>query len=169
LLSGAPDPTAAQMIKYLGGNAISVAWNELYNSLDKGVVDTMLIANNIAVDFKVTDIIKTSTQFFGMAGTSGYSINLDVWNNMPKDVQDILMEEAQKTANEKSAYMIARIQEDLNTYKNKGIEAYSLPVDERAKWKAAVQPYVDERLAAMGDFGKKLKEIADKANKANPQ
>jgi len=58
--------------------------------------------------------------------------------------------------------------EDVEAFKEMGIEVYNLPVDEREKWKAAVKPYVDEKLSAMGDFGKKFMAIADKANKANP-
>lgn len=168
-LTGSPDPPSAKMIEALGGNAISVPWNEIYSAMSKGVIDNMVMGNYIAVDFKLTDIIKTSTQFYGISGNSAYSINLDVWNKMPKDIQDILVEEAQRTAEDKSKFSIDRMQEDLNIYKSKGIESYVLPADERAKWKAAVQPYVDGKLDSMGDFGKKMKEIADKANKANPQ
>jgi TRAP-type C4-dicarboxylate transport system substrate-binding protein len=54
------------------------------------------------------------------------------------------------------------------TLADKGVNVYILPKDERDRWHAAIQPYVDKQINAMGDFGKKVTDIAAKINAKYP-
>lgn len=87
---------------------------------------------------------------------------------MPKDVQEILIEEAWKVSDVMAAAHIQSDKEDKEILEGLGMEVYDLPKAERDRWVEAVKPYVDEKLTSLGDIGDKIREIAEKANAENP-
>jgi len=58
--------------------------------------------------------------------------------------------------------------EAIQLFKKMGIDVYILPKDERARWAQLVQPYINEQLNGLGDFGQQIKAIADKVNAQYP-
>jgi hypothetical protein len=43
-----------------------------------------------------------------------------------------------------------------------------VPKGERARWAAMLAPYRDKQMASFGEFGLKIKQIAEEANKRFP-
>jgi TRAP-type C4-dicarboxylate transport system substrate-binding protein len=93
---------------------------------------------------------------------------LDVWNAMPKNIQDILVEEVKVAAQEGNEMFIRYWDENVETLRSLGIEVYVLPEAERDRWREACSPYSEKLLSDVGEFGQKIKQIADKANAENP-
>jgi len=168
LLVGAIAPPMAGTINALGGSPVTVMWTDLYTNLEKGVIDGALTSTQGTINLKLTDVISDVTIFFGNSGGNGYTINLDVWNAMPKSIQDILLEETQQTAQTMGETFIRLHDEDVETLRGLGIDVYVLPKAEQDKWKAACGPYIEQQMSAAGDFGAKLKQIADEANSKFP-
>lgn len=168
MLIGATNPESAALAKALGASPVVIPWTECYSNLEKGVVDAVLTSTQWAMISGLNDVASHVTRFYSTPTFNTYLINLDYFNDMPKDVQDILIEEAWKAADDMSAAHIQSGIDDKEILEGLGMEVYDLPKAERDKWVAAVKSYVDEKLANLGDFGKELKDIADKANAANP-
>lgn len=168
LLVGATNPECAALSSSLGGSPVVIMWTDCYSNLEKGVVDAVMTSTQWTIISKLSDVSKYVTRFYATPTFNTYTINLDAFNKMPKDVQDILIEEAWKASDEMSAIHISLDKEDKATLEKLGMEVYDLPKAERDKWVAAVKPYVDEKITSLGDFGKKVREIAEKANKDNP-
>lgn len=168
LLVGATNPETAALTTALGGSPVVIPWTECYSNLEKGVVDAVLTSTQWTMISGLNDVASYVIRFYATPTFNTYLINLDIFNDMPKDVQEILIEEAWKVSDVMAAVHIQAENEDKAILESLGMEVYDLPAAERAKWIEAVKPYVDEKLAGLGDFGDKIREIAEKANAANP-
>jgi TRAP-type C4-dicarboxylate transport system substrate-binding protein len=169
LLVGTISPITAAMTERLGGSSVVIVWTEAYTNLEKGVIDATTQGTTWMIVGRLTDVAKYATLFYGVPTSHGYTINLDVWNAMPERIQDILLEETKRAAGEYNEVNIQFAEVDHPAQlKALGVDIYTLPKAERDRWKAAVQPYLDEQLAALGEFGQELKQIADEINRQYP-
>jgi len=167
LLVGATNPETAALTTALGGSPVMIPWTECYSNLEKGVVDAVMTSTQWTMISGLNDVASYVIRFYSTPTFNTYLINLDSFNEMPKDVQEILIEEAWKVSEEMSAIHIQAENEDKEILISLGMEVYDLPEAERNIWKEAVKSYVDDKLASLGDFGDELREIAEKANEEN--
>ena len=168
LLVGATNPEGAALATSFGASPVVIMWTECYSNLEKGVVDAVITSTQWTIISGLADVSKYVTRFYATPTFNTYLINLDVFNKMPKDVQDILIEEAWRVSDEMSTVHIGLEKEDKDTLTKLGMEVYDLPKAERDRWIQAVKPYVDKKLGDLGDFGDKIRQIAEKANADNP-
>ena len=169
LLVGALSPPASALCKELGASPVTIMWTDTYESLQKKVIDATLQGTHGGVAMNMIDVCKNVTLFYGMAGWNGWSINLDVWKKLPKNIQQMLQEEAMAAAEHMNRTVDGELGDyDLKKYKEKGVTAYFVPKAERDKWENQVAPYKEKQLAGFGEFGQKVKKIADEANKSHP-
>jgi TRAP-type C4-dicarboxylate transport system substrate-binding protein len=88
---------AGTLVQSLGATATAMVATEFYTSLERGVVDG-LFHNWDAYDvFAMNEVCKAHTIFSGedgglWAAGSGYVMNLNSWNNLPEDLQEIMRE-----------------------------------------------------------------------------
>jgi TRAP-type transport system periplasmic protein len=169
LMVGAGNLQGSAMATTLGGAPVTIFWTDFYSGLSKGTVDAVLNSMRSSIVFKLTDSAKYITLFYGQPTFLSFNINLTVWNKMPSAVQHIFIEEAQNACDEMNAYQIKAWKEtDRKALAALGAEIYDVPKEERDKWKAIVKPYIDKRLAALGELGIRIKKIMDEANSAHP-
>ncbi|HEY78683.1 MAG TPA: hypothetical protein G4O09_06185 [Dehalococcoidia bacterium] len=168
LLVGAISPILAGMIEALGGAPVTVMWTELYTNLEKGVIDATFQSSHGQIELKITDVAPYNTTLYGISGQNAYSVNLDVWNAMPKRIQDILVEEVDVAAQQGNEMFIRYFDEDIAAMRDLGVEVYILPEAERDRWKEACRPYSEKLLSDLGEFGQQVKQIADEANSQFP-
>ena len=57
---------------------------------------------------------------------------------------------------------------DMQSFKEKGVDVYILPKEERDRWIEKMLPYKEEQLKKFGEFGQKVKQIADDVNAKHP-
>jgi TRAP-type C4-dicarboxylate transport system substrate-binding protein len=169
LLVGSVSPVTSTLIKGLGGSAVTIVFTDLYESLQKKVVDAATQSSHGGVVFGFPDICKHFTAFFGVPAPAGYSINLDVWNKMPKHIQKILQEETTRASEWMDNVLVTQLPEsDLKVFNQKGVTVYYLPKAERDRWAKQLEPYKEKQLSSFGDLGRKIKEIAEEENKLHP-
>jgi TRAP-type C4-dicarboxylate transport system substrate-binding protein len=168
LMVGAINPAMADLIQVLGGSPIVVMWVDLYMSLEKGVIDAVLVPTAGALAARLSDVASEATIFYACSGVMGYTINLDVWEAIPEHTQDMLLEEAQQTGKTLNEMGVRRHDEDIAEFEALGMDVYILPKAERVRWVEKYQPFIDEKISGLGEFGQKIIQIADKANALNP-
>ena len=86
----------SDFIRGMGGDAIFTSLAELYTSLDQGIVDAAVYGALLASSaklFEVTDYMAGPLVGFGYTNNV---INRDVWNEIPEDIQQIMIEEGAK-------------------------------------------------------------------------
>lgn len=169
MLTGAISPPTAALIKELGGSPVTVMWTDMYESLQKKVIDATTQGTHGALVMGMTEVCKHTTIFFGLAGWNGFSINLDIWKKMPKDIQQIMQEEATKSGKWMNDIVDNKIgKEDVKKFKETGVSVYFLPKDERDRWVKQVTPFKEKQIAGFGEYGQKVQRIADEANNRYP-
>jgi TRAP-type C4-dicarboxylate transport system substrate-binding protein len=168
-LIGVPAPVAADFVTLMGGAPVVVSWTDYYSSLEKGVVDGILGGTNQMRAAKLTDVGKYVTLFDAYGVFMGHNINLDVWNAMPKRIQNIFIEETAWSSQTLADFLKSVFAKDVEDLTALGCEVYVLPAGERDRWRELTDPYLNKQLSEMGEFGQKMKEIADKVNVNNPR
>lgn len=165
LLVGTGNTQGSALVKAMGAAPVTMFWTDFYSGLSKGTVDGVLNSMRSDIVFRLTDTAKFVTLFYGQPTFLSYNINLDVWNRMPPEIQQVFMEEAHKACDEMNESQIrAWKEQDRQNLLDLGAEIYDVPAEERARWKAVVQPYIDRKLEDLGVLGARIKEIMDKAN-----
>lgn len=79
--------------KALGMTSVPLATGEMYDGLQKGVVDCVVLHPAGDIDYGLIEVAKdfTPIQMSGYLGAL-WAINLDVWNSLPSDAQRIMLE-----------------------------------------------------------------------------
>jgi TRAP-type C4-dicarboxylate transport system substrate-binding protein len=165
---GVDAPPSVGLIEALGGSGIVVDFTEDYSSLQKGVIDAKTSAPQYIQIAKLYEVAKNYTVFHGIGSLYAFTINSDVYNAMPKEIQDALAEELSATAESISDKYVTKFYELEPVLKDLGLEYYYLPPAERDNWKALAYPATLDALANAGDVGTKIKQIADEANAKYP-
>jgi TRAP-type transport system periplasmic protein len=168
MMIGAISPAMAKMIQALGGAPVTVMWTDLYTSLQKGVIDGTANGTHGTIENGLLDVTSDITYFFGAGAWNGYSINLNVWKGMPPDVQKILMEETSNACVWMEQKLKDYEKEDLATFIKAKKQIHIISVEEREIWRKKLLPYQKQQLESMGEFGQKVKEIADDVNARYP-
>jgi TRAP-type C4-dicarboxylate transport system substrate-binding protein len=168
LLVAAIDPQCALIAEALGGSSVVTTWVEGYSVLEKGVVDAELQSVPGWLVMKLPDVANYGTLFYAVPTFIVITINLDIYNAMPENTQDMLVDLGQWSLQDMGEYYLAKHENDLDEIEALGMEIYTLPKEERDRWKEAYSPYAEEQLSQMGDFAQKLNQIADQVNSQFP-
>jgi TRAP-type C4-dicarboxylate transport system substrate-binding protein len=148
---------------------VTIVFTDLYESLQKKVVDAAVQSAHGGVVFGFPDMCKHFTAFFGVPAPAGYSINLDVWKKMPPEIQNILVEETTRAGEWLANVILTELPAaDLDVFGKKGVTVYYLPKAERDRWAKQLEPYKEKQLSSFGELGGKIKQIADDVNQRNP-
>jgi TRAP-type C4-dicarboxylate transport system substrate-binding protein len=169
LLVQSISPVLSAMIEALGGSPVSgQPYTESYSLIEKGTVDGVITAPAAMRVFALSDVAKYMTAAYLVPAVHGFSINMDVWNSLPKDIQDAMVEEAEKQSAVIDDWLRGQWEADFGILADAGVEVYFLPQDELARWKEACQPVVDDLMNQYGEFGQKIMDIANEANAKYP-
>ncbi len=166
MLIGVASPIAIDMMQELGAQTVVIDWTESYSNLDKKVVDHLVAGTQYMWIAELYKPGKYSTWMQGTAPHYGITVNLDVWNAMPADMQQILAEEVMACCVEMNEVHSTYWEPNKQKLEDGGCEVFVPSDEERAKWKAECDDYVAEKVASFGDFGAEFMAIVDEANAA---
>jgi TRAP-type C4-dicarboxylate transport system substrate-binding protein len=170
LMVQAISPTTAAVIEALGGAPVTgQSYTDSYTLLEKGTVEAVITAPAAMNIFALTEVASDMSAAYMVAALHGFSINLDVWNSLPKSIQNIMLEEAQIASDAIDALCKSEWENDFAAIEAAGVEIHYITQAEIDRWKAACQSYIDGQLAIFGDFGDEIMDIADEANALYPR
>jgi len=135
----------AQALKALGATPVGMPQSETPEALQKGIVQGAASSLETLMDFKYAEICKYVTIFNGPVYPFAVVMNMDKWNSLPKDVQDVMdglgIEQAFWTGN----YMDKHVNESIEwSKKNHNIEITKLTKKELANWNRLLRPLKDK-------------------------
>lgn len=138
-----PGGLANKVYEYMGVVPVTVAQPEVYEALDKGVVHA-LSSSSIAIDSSgINEIVKYA--IFPQIGTviHGLVINEKVWQGLPKDIQEALMQAGEEMVEPTSvAYDEYSVEINDEYIKGGGIIA-DLTQAEKDKWKITTDKFTE--------------------------
>ncbi|RFU71472.1 hypothetical protein D0469_01125 [Peribacillus saganii] len=149
-------PTYAPMYKALGAELISMPGGDIFESLDKGVIDGFGWTAVGISDLGVQDTAKykMAPNFYRMDVVT--IVNLDKWNSLPEDIQKIIMDTQREVEKEMVNVTQEFIDKEEPKLKEAGVQTVDLgeeflKVAYGAGWK-----FIEEKIP---DQSKELSEL----------
>lgn len=137
--------------KAFGANASPFAFGELYTALQQGTYDSMenpisLIYTNKF--YEVQDYLTLSSHFYA---PTILVMNDDFYNDLPEDLQDIVMETSEEYKEEQRVLAQEQDEEWLEQLKEEGMEVNELSEDQKEEFKKASESIYDKYSDQIGE------------------
>ena len=152
--------TAVKTGRILGFTPVSMDMGDLYLGLERGVIDGVVLPNEILVSRRLGEVTRYVTDVDLGHDSFFVVMNQRTWDRLPKDVQKVFEELTGKWAVEFTGKAWDKFDaEAVAMKKQKGIEYITLAPAELERWKKLLAPVKEEyaaELEAKGLPGKKV-------------
>jgi len=148
-----PPGPLLQAIEKLGATPVQIPSPEVYNALDRGIVEGCVIPWEGCKSFKFYEVVKYHTAIDIACGMNVAAINLKTWNGLPPDIQKIfndLSPWAQKLFTDSAN---ADDENAISIIKKAGNTIIYLSPQEKVRWMEATKPVVDAWAAKINARG----------------
>jgi C4-dicarboxylate-binding protein DctP len=110
--------------------------NEAFTSLQTGVYDGWVMFPSGIVGFKLYEVSKyyQEINFASVTMAVHITINQNVWEKLPKEVQKILQETADEYVVKEAEYVADLTSKNMKTLQENGVNIYKIPQEEKVKW-----------------------------------
>jgi TRAP-type C4-dicarboxylate transport system substrate-binding protein len=144
-------PSAAQsaQLEALGATPVDMPANQIYNNLDRGVIDASMIPMSAALDFKLIEVAKYFT-INAPLGRSPFlvAMNRGRYEKLPAGLKKVIDTTTGLELSLKGAQTYDQKNDEALAAAKKSREIISLSADERKRWTAAFKPMIDRQVAA---------------------
>lgn len=144
-------PAAAQA-ESLGASPVNMGATEIYQAFERGTIDADMNALEIWDAFKIYEVFTHMTRNAPLVRNTLFEgMNMDSWNSLPGDVQEIFIDQSNKNAKNWADGFRGYIDSATTRFEEEyDVQVYSLPDEERSRWTDAlttgvVDPWVSNR------------------------
>jgi TRAP-type C4-dicarboxylate transport system substrate-binding protein len=135
----------AEALQALGATPVGMPQSETPEALQKGVVQGAFSSLEALMDFKYAELCRYVTMINGPVYPFAVVMNMEKWNSLPQDVQEVMdglgTEQAWWTGN----YMDKHVDESVEwSKKNYNIEIIKLTQKELDRWDKLLKPLIDK-------------------------
>lgn len=154
---------SAKVVKALGGTPVAQSMPEAYQSIQKGVVDGGMYPVETNKGWKMAEVVDYCTESFSVAYTTTFFVvmNKDKWAAISGKNKQIIREINEEWAAKHGQAWDDSDKEGRAFFASQGGEFIALSADESAKWKAEVEPILDDYIAEADEKGLPGREIVD--------
>ena len=144
-------PSAAQsaQLTALGAIPIDMPANQIYNNLDRGVIDASMIPMSAALDFKLIEVVKYFT-INAPLGRSPFlvAMNRSRYEKLPANLKKVIDDTTGLKLSLKGAETYDKKNDEALAQAKKTRELIPLTAQEKQRWQKAFQPMIQEQVAA---------------------
>lgn len=146
---------SSKIVQNLGGTPVAMSQPETYEALQKGVVEATFCPVETLKGWKQGEVINsvTDTSVIGYTTSMFVVMNKDAWAKLSPEQQKIFDEVSAEWVAKHGAAWDQADEEGKAFIKELGRETISLDTAEQARWKAAVQPILDEYVSKTKEQG----------------
>ncbi|MBE3093092.1 MAG: DctP family TRAP transporter solute-binding subunit [Chloroflexi bacterium] len=156
------NPVHMAIFKAFGANPTPMNFGELYTALQQGTVDAQENPIPLVYTSKFYEVQKYYTLDGHVYASASMVINKDFFNNLPEDLQEIIVTGAKKAIDFQRELADKQDEEMLKLLKEKGMVINELTSEQK-------QGFIDASIVVYDQFkdiiGENLIEMAKKANK----
>ncbi|MCP4673833.1 MAG: TRAP transporter substrate-binding protein, partial [Desulfobacula sp.] len=155
--------TSAQVIKALGGTPVSLPMPELYQSLQKGIVQGALYPIEVNKGWRMGEVTDYLTNSLSIAYTSSFFVvmNKQKWSKIPADLQKIISQVNKEWISKHGQAWDESDKVGLDYFKSLGHEVIELSDAESQRWKKTIAPVIDNYIDKMNKKGFEGKTIVE--------
>lgn len=148
----APSPVQNSVIAALGGNPVGLPAPELFDSLERGVIDGLFIANSGLSSFNLYEVLESGVECNCYVAAQFLVMNLDEWNGLSGAQQAAIEELSGRNLSTSAAVVYDGAYEQAAArVVEAGIEKVRLEGAELERWEAAGQTVADAWIADNAD------------------
>jgi TRAP-type C4-dicarboxylate transport system substrate-binding protein len=144
-------PSAAQsaQLTALGAIPVDMPANQIYNNLDRGVIDASMIPMSAALDFKLIEVAK----YFTVEAPLGRSpflvaMNRARYEKLPANLKKVIDDTTGLKLSLKGAETYDKKNDQALAAAKKTRELVELSPQEQKRWTAAFKPMIEQQVAA---------------------
>jgi TRAP-type C4-dicarboxylate transport system substrate-binding protein len=141
---------SSKVVKALGGVPVAMPQGATYEALQKGVVEGTFTPIETLKGWKQAEVVKHTTDCRDIGYTTAMYVvmNKAKWDSMPDDLKKIFTEVSEAGADVHGKTWDRVDTEGRESSIKQGNTVIELSSEENAKWKAAVQPVINEYVKA---------------------
>ncbi|QBI21005.1 TRAP transporter substrate-binding protein [Egibacter rhizosphaerae] len=141
----APGPEQSNLVEALGGDAQGLPAPELFDALDGGVIDGLMIANSGLNSFDLWPTLEYATVGSFYVGAQYAVMNQGTWEELSAEQQQVIEETSGRELSLTGARAYDEIYEDVQaSFEEEGLEVTELEGDELDEWIEATDEVPDE-------------------------
>ena len=154
---------SAKIVKALGGVPVAMPQPDTYDSLKKGTVEGTFGPMEVLRGWKQAEVIKYTTECYGVGYTTTFFVvmNLDKWKSLPADIQKVFETVSEKYVDVHGKVWDSTDEEGRKYTQSLGNEIIPLSDEENARWRAAVEPVINDYIADTPNGDKYVKKIRE--------
>jgi TRAP-type C4-dicarboxylate transport system substrate-binding protein len=123
----------------IGATGVNSTLAEWYNGIKNGIYEGCIVWAEAAGNFKLYEVAPNYLNAnLGATNSFAVTVNKDIWDDLPKQVQTVLQEVATDYRDESARFVMAGAAKGVKKYLANGGTVFDLPESERAKWAAAL-------------------------------
>lgn len=146
-----------------GAAAINMNWGDVMPALSTRAIDAVVTSADLGVNSGLNDYLPNFTEINWAIPISVITINKDIWDKLPEDLQKTVMEVGEETTNRTFARLDTQVAKNYEDMRAKGVNVIEKPnPDLRAKLEEAAQPFIESWRAKVGDDAKVLDDYLAK-------
>ena len=151
----APSGTATQLLKAMGASPVNLSGGEVYNALEKGVIDAADLSDYVAnKSLGLHKVAKYALVDFHSMPVLSLTVNMKKWNAQPKDIQAILNMATRDMGTQiNMRQLMLRGPAEKDDLENHGVTIINWSGDERKKMRAMAAK-IWEQESKKSDFAK---------------
>ena len=135
-----PNTMWIETFRAMGARPTMVRWSEVYNALAQGVVQAAEPPQRSLWGARLHEVKKTISTIAHFIATTAWPINNGYFSRLPRDVQDLLLEEGAKGGAEQTRLTRAMEEDFIARFKGAGVTVLT-DVDLAAFQRATVAVY----------------------------
>ena len=145
---------ARKVVADLGGTSVNMAIPELYEGLERNVIDAIHLYAVSAQDNGLDELVKFGTEGLTLGGAiSGLIINEKKFQSLPKDVQEVLIQVGDEFTESNATYYDELNSAAVQEYRDAGVNIHTLSEDEKDQWQKVYDKVIEEWLKEKENSG----------------
>ncbi|HEX2966998.1 MAG TPA: TRAP transporter substrate-binding protein [Syntrophorhabdaceae bacterium] len=152
----------ADTIKALGCVPVALEMGDVYDSMQRGLLDGMYDAMETWKGFRLGDVIKygyLTQSATGSIYTFYVAMNKDKWNALPDDIKKIFEETSEEWVDKHAVTTLDADFAGMDYFKQKGGQIVKLPDSELNKMRKSVEPVIEDFIKDMEGKGYKRADM----------
>jgi TRAP-type transport system periplasmic protein len=162
-------PDITPVCKSLGAVPVAMSLTDTYLAIQKGIVEGVIVSDGALKSFRFAEVTKYSTMISIHSGTFYCDMNLEKWNSLPPDVQNVITNLNAWGSSEATRRWGLETNEAIEWSKTQGHEFIYPSKEETARILNQVKTgAIDPWAEGMEAKGKPAKSVVAEINKVLP-
>lgn len=156
-----------EVATYVGAMPVTLPSMELYETLQRGIVDGLFFPHLNCEPYKLNEILKYATVGANFGSTSGlFGMNEASWRKLPEDVQKAIIKAARESIIHLSEVLQAKEESAIKKAEQQGKVMYYLTSEEQKEWADFLKPTQEKWVKTMEQRGLPAQQVVEMYRKA---